>query len=525
MANTFQGSEPSLKETLDGLLKVGVRRRWWILVTATAVTFATLFFLTLLPNRFRSEATLLVTQQQVPERYVLPTSTIDVRAALQATTEEVLSRSRLLSIIDEFNLYPNRRASLSPEGLLALMRNDIEIVPIDNEDGSGKGINSFKISFTGTSPELARQVTTKLTSLFIVQNLETREHQATTTTTFLEEQLEAAKLKLDESEKEVGSYKLKHLGELPEQEQGNLAILAGMQGELQNTLSSLNRAREQRQYLESLSDNRGLTIQGDLIRLREQRDTLLLRYTPEYPAVKRLDVKISQTEALLNTLKRDPQTGDLEPNLARRQPSSSVGVADDVSAAQISGQLEANRLEIENLSKNERRLETGIAEYQSRLNQTPVREQELAGMLRNYELLKQDYADLLNKKLQSEMAGNLEKRQEGQQFRLVDQPSLPTVPTSPNRIKISLGGIAGGLGLGLAIAFFMEMRDRSYHTEDDVTKDLGLPLVIGVPLLLTVQEQRFRARRRRLEWTLGSGLVLAAFAAEIFELYLYRHFQ
>jgi succinoglycan biosynthesis transport protein ExoP len=513
-------AEPSLNQTFDRLRSIVVRRRWWILLAASGTTFATLFLLSLLPNRYRSEATLLVTQQQVPERYVLPTTTTDIRAALQATTEEVLSRARMLGIIDEFGLYAGTKARLSPEGLLARMRSNIEIVPIDGPEGPGRGVNSFKISFTGTSPEQAREVTSRLTSLFIQQNTETREHQATTTTTFLQEQLEAARLKLEVSEKEVGDYKLHHLGELPEQQQGNLAILTGMQGQLQNTLSSLNRAREQRQYLESLSDNSGLVVQGDLARLQSQKEDLLLRYTPEYPAVKRLDRKIAQTEALLKMARKSETP---ESRTASSDPS--LGITADASMAQVNGQLEANRLEINNLTKDERRLEAAIEEYQSRLNQTPVREQELAGMLRNYELLKQDYADLLSKKMQSELAGNLEKRQEGQQFRLVDQASLPTLPASPNRVKLSLGGIAAGLGLGLALAFLMEMRDSSFHTEEELTERLGgLPLVIALPMLLTPSEQLSRARKRRLEWTVGSGLALAVFAAEMCELYLYRHF-
>jgi succinoglycan biosynthesis transport protein ExoP len=251
---------------------------------------------------------------------------------------------------------------------------------------------------------------------------------------------------------------------------------------------------------------------------------LLLRYTAEYPAIKRLDVKIAQTEALLKTLKTS-QTADAPQSAASRHAASELGVAEDTSIAQINGQLESNRLEIENLTKDQKRLEITIAQYQNRLNQSPVREQELAGMLRNYELLKLDYADLLNKKMQSELASNLEKRQEGQQFRLVDQPSLPTVPASPNRVKISLGGVAAGLGLGLALAFLMEFRDRSFHAEEDLSQRFSLPLVIGVPLLLTPLEQRSRNVRRSAEWALGSGLALFIVAAEFYELYLYRHLQ
>jgi capsular polysaccharide biosynthesis protein len=137
--------------------------------------------------------------------------------------------------------------------------------------------------------------------------------------------------------------------------------------------------------------------------------------------------------------------------------------------------------------------------------------------------LKQDYADLLSKKMQSELAGNLEKRQEGQQFRLVDRPSLPTVPSSPNRVKISLGGAAGGVCLGLALAFLIDIRDRSFHSEEDLTQRFALPLVLGVPLMLTASEERARTWKRAFEWMVGSGLALTLFAVEFYEFYIYRN--
>lgn len=514
--------EGSLNESLDNLWSTIVRRRWWILIAVGAVTLATLVALAILPNRYRSEATLLVVDQQVPERFVPPTSSTDIRDALQATTQEVLSRPRLLAIIDEFGLYAKQAKRLSPDGMLLLMQRDIDIEPVAGA-AQGRTISSFKISFIADTPQLAQAVTNRLTSLFIEQHLETREHQATTTTQFLEDQLDTAKSKLEQAEKQVGDYKLSHLGELPEQQQGNVTILGGLQSELQGTLSSLNRAREQRQYLESMSDNRGLMIQGDLARLQSQREALLARYTPEYPAIKRLDEKIAQTEALFKTL-RDSQTSGIPPAKTDKLPNSELGIAEDTSIAQLNGQLEANRLEIENLTKDKQRLENSIAQYQNRINQTPVREQEIAGMLRNYELLKQDYADLLKKKMQSELAGDLEKRQEGQQFRLVDQATLPSLPASPDRVKISLGGMAAGLGLGLGLAFLTETRDRSFHSADELSRRFPMPLVIGIPVMLTPVEQRSQFIRRNFEWVLGSGLALVVAVAECYELFLYKHF-
>ena len=235
-----------------------------------------------------------------------------------------------------------------------------------------------------------------MTSLFIEQNLETREHQATTTTSFLREQLEAAKNKLAEAEEQVRSFKMQHLGELPEQQTGNVAILAGLQSQLQNTMASLNRAREQRGYLESLSEYRILAIQGELTRLQSEKATLLDQYTPQYPAVEKINEKIAQKKAALNSL-RVPQTPGTEKAPVDTSPLSAIAVEEDASLAQLRGQAEANRLEIENLSKDEQRLKDAISQYQTRLNATPMREQQIAGILRNYDLLKQDYAELLNK--------------------------------------------------------------------------------------------------------------------------------
>jgi len=512
--------EANLNKTLNHGFGIITRHRWWIILIASSAIFASFFALSMMPNRYTSEATLLVVQQQVPQRYVLPTTTTDIGEALQATTQEVLSRTRLLGIIDEFGLYARER-NRSPEGLLELMRRDINIQPL--ESTTGKDVNSFKISFVANSPQLAQEVTSKLTSLFIEQNLETREHQATTTTDFLREQLEAVRSKLADSEEQVRAFKMQHLGELPEQQAGNLAIMAGLQSQLQNTMASLSRADEQREYLESLSDYRALTVANDLNRLKSEKAKLLDHYTPQYPAVMKLNERIAQTESSLKSLEAWRTPGTVASSPADTPSTSAIAPGEDTSLAQLRSQLEANRLEIQNLSKDEKRLKDEVDQYQSRLNATPVREQQLAGILRNYEQLKQDYLDLLAKESQSQMAADLEKRQEGQQFRLIDRPSLPTVPSSPSRTKISLGGAAGGIGLGLAIAFLMDIKDRSFHSEEDLSQLFALPLVVGVPLILTSQEERSRARRRAFEWVAGSGLVIAILLGQLYELYVYRH--
>jgi hypothetical protein len=182
--------------------------------------------------------------------------------------------------------------------------------------------------------------------------------------------------------------------------------------------------------------------------------------------------------------------------------------------------LEANRAEVENLTKDANQLKEKIARYQERLNATPVREQQLAGMLRDYELLKLNYADLLKKQQESGLAVSLEKHQEGQQFRVVDPASLPTIPSSPKRLKISLAGAAAGLFLGLALAFLVDMRNRPFYTEKELGQQFPSPLVVGLPLLLTPVQRRMQGWRWAFEALAGCIVVAVMCVAEF---YIYRH--
>ena len=532
--------ESGFNETLDRLLRLVARRRWWILSAASCTSLATAVVLSVLPNHYSSEATLLVIEQQVPQRYVTPTTTTDVSEALQAMTQEVLSRTRLQGIIEEFGLYAGAKRRMAQEEILESMRRNIEITPLASGPQQ-RNVNAFKISYVADSPVLAQQVTSRLTTLFISENLKTREDQATNTTKFLQKQLETAKAELATQEERVRDYKTRHLGELPEQQQGNLAILAGLQTQLQNTAGSLSRAQQQRVYLESLlSGYRSLaargqavpgstgvtrvaspieTAQSELARLRSERAKLVVTYTANHPDVVRTDLEIARAEVLIERLRAEEVQ---EAKKVQSQPvQAPAGDSEaESSLAQVKSQLEANRLEIENLSKDQERLKATITQYQDRLNQTPVREQQLSAILRDHELLKQDYADLLSKKLQAQLATSLEKQQAGQQFRLVDPPSLPTVPVSPKRVKISLGGIAGGIALGLLLAFVAEGRDHFLHTEKSARQRFAVPLVVGVPLLLTPAETRVRAWKGAFEWFAGSVLVMVVLVAEF---YVYQH--
>jgi polysaccharide chain length determinant protein (PEP-CTERM system associated) len=537
MPNEELERESSLGEILERVRHIVIRRRWWIVLPTCGAILLTMAVLRILSNRYTSQATLLVVQQQVPQRYVTPNSTTDVVSELEAMKQEILARPRLTDIIREFGLYPKATKRQAPEQVLELLTHDIDIQPILGGP-QGRDLSGFKIAFTAENPVVAQQVTSRLTSLFIQENLKRGEAQDANTTSFLREQLEAARAKLTAQEQHVRDFKMQFLGELPEQQSGNLAILAGLQTQLQTTMGTLSRAQQQRVYLQSLLSGyeamsaRNTPLPGsndvtriidpvaaaeaDLAHVKLDRDRMLIVFGSKHPEALKAEGQVAAAEAALKRLKgAAPATQKAASPVT--QPDKPT---DQPAVAQIKSQLEANRVELDQLAKDETRLRADLERYQNRLNLTPVREQQLTGILRDYDLQKKEYEDLLSKEQQSQLATNLGRDQRGQQFRLVEPPSLPAIPSSPKRLNINLGGVVGGLVLGLALAFLRDMADRSFHTEKELSQRFSMSLVVGVPLLLTPGEGRKRTWKAAFEWSAGCVLALALCAAEY---YSYRH--
>jgi polysaccharide biosynthesis transport protein len=544
-------AESNIGDLLEQVRGTILRRRWWIICTACIVPVLTLAVLSFVPNRYKSEATLVVVQQQVPQRYVTPNSTTDITSELQAMKQEVLSRSRLQEIIRKFGLYPKETARLAPEQVMETMLHDIEIQPLESAP-TRKDFDAFKITFTADSPTTAQQVTSTLTSLFIQENLKTREAQATNTTNFLDEQLQLAKTKLSEQEEKLREFKTQYLGELPEQQQGNLGILTSLQAQLQNTMATMSRAQEQRVYLESLLSGYQARIaarpegsvplapgadgtrrispveaaQAEVLKLETERASLLSRFTTKHPDVIRNERELTSARSVLERAKEKLVQTELavdqtDSKEGTKPPiSTAASITDEPAVAQLKSQLEANRLEMENLAKDEAKFKAGLLEYEKRLNLTPVREQQLTSILREYDLQKQNYTDLLGKELQSKLATNLEKQQGGQQFRLIDPPSLPVVPSSPKRDKVNIGGLIGGVVLGLILAFVMELKDSFFYSEKQLSKRFSIPIMVSIPSLPTPSENRWRNWKRSFEWLAGCIVLLIVCATEF---YVFKH--
>jgi polysaccharide chain length determinant protein (PEP-CTERM system associated) len=494
--------ENNISDTIEQVLGIVTRGRWWILGAACCIPVAVVAVAMSLPDQYFSQATLLVVPQQISQRYVESDNTTTIPAAVQAMTLEVLSTGQLIRIIDDFGLYDDPK-----EQAMSLrvdrMRKEVEIDPLETTPGHGD-FNAFTISFTATTPRLAQEVTSRLTSLFIEQNQRAQGEKAANTTKFLSDQLDAAKQRLAAQDQRLQAFKTSNLGELLPQQQANLMALTDSRAKLGTVAASLLQAQKQQLSVESALNER-------LSRLQSNRTEMLARFTEKYPPVVEKDREIAKVQVVLARVRAGTSTPG---------KSEDADTPDDPALAGVIQQAEANIAEIESLSRQQDQLQADCRQYQARLNLTPVGEQQLAEILREDELFKQDYENLEKQKIQSRMTTSLEENQQGQQFRLVDPPTLPLKPSGPKRLKISLGGMAGGVAMGLVLAFLMDIRTGSFHSERALSRSISLPLVLGVPLVLTPGERHARGWRIAFEWLVGSAMTLAMFAAEF---YVFRH--
>ena len=507
------GEKPALN--FQDFLITARRRRWWLvlpLFLSWALVMSTAWFIT---PKYRSETVIIVEQQKVPEQYVVANVANDLQQRLQSMTQQILSRTRLLGIINSFHLYSKNQKPGDPDSLVKTMRDDIKI-DLVQAPGRPWELSAFKISYSASTASLAQQVTNELTSLFIEENLRNRQQLSENTTQFLENQLDEARKNLADQEERLREFKSKYLGELPEQLQTNIQILSGLQTRLQAATDALDQAHQQKLYLESLlnqyktfrtqfaakrddSEVSPLTLDEELDKLRAQLADLSARYTQKHPDVLRIKHQIAVEERLKQELEANMKSASLEDSSLG--PAKSLADLQAISPMlQIEGQVKSNGLEIENRKQEVRTLERQIEAYQTHLNLTPVREQQLAAITRDHEQSRTNYESLLNKKMQSEMATNLEKRQEGEQFRIIDPPSLPQKPYSPDRFKLSLLGLLFGAVLSIGLTAFIENTDGCIYSEEDLRSVTPVPVLGAVPVLQTATEQQRSLWHRRLEF-------------------------
>ena len=509
---------PGRKYTPDDILRIALRGKWLIVLPFAVGIIGSQFAARRLPHLYRSETLIQVMPQQIPESIVKSTVTARLEERLPAISEQIMSRSRLERIISDFDLYRVERGRGVMEDVITKMRADIKGPTL-------VGKESFRLNYVSHDPYVAQQVTARLASLYIDENRRHRADQAEETNKFLEQQLADAKRELLEGERKLADYERQHAGQLPSERPTNLQAIANAQMQLQSVSESINRARERRLLVErELADARTIspspvapeaspstgppTITQQLQAARARLEAYKLQYTADHPDVRALERSIRDLEGRAQEEVRHPA-----------QPTVATAVSPAEAARQkrirdLSAELEvidhhigANQLEESNLKSR-------ISDYQAKVDAVPTRQAELVELTRDYDTLRKTYNDLLTKQQDAKLGANLERREGAEQFQILDPASLPEKPYNHLlRMEVAAGGALGGLLLGLALVAFLEYRDSSFKSEQEIVRILNLPVLALVPVLVQEHERRVLQRRSIFGLALALVVVIVSSAA------------
>jgi polysaccharide chain length determinant protein (PEP-CTERM system associated) len=485
--------------------------RGWIFLGTVIFFLAGTTFVLLLPDHYKATTTILVDPQKVPEKYVSPTVNSDPAQRLSTISQQVLSATRLQQIIDDMQLYPELRGKVPREELIDLMRKDITITV---KQGSSAGLSAFTIEYEGRQREIVAKVANQLAASFIEWNVKNREQQAQDTTEFLDSQLAEAKKNLEEQEAKVSAFKLRHLGEMPEQQSANLQALSQLQTQFQANVEALNRLEVERTLLSRglESSNSGTVkatpvterarLEAERQQLKAQLQELQSRYTSAHPEVVNVAANLQRVEDRLKALPPDPPA-------ASAQDNNSLAV-----------RLQLLDRETKRLNDEQARLTQQMNSYRGKVDAVPVVEQQMAELNRNYGVSKDHYQSLLDKTFSAGMAADLERRQQAEHFTILDLAQVPERPFKPKRQLMILAVLVGALALSLGLAYLQDMLNGTLKME----RELKALLPAGVPLLAAVPKLQDSAdKRRAIRFAVVAAVVtVVGFALEAV-LYLRLH--
>jgi polysaccharide chain length determinant protein (PEP-CTERM system associated) len=465
-----------------------LRRRWPLILTLGILGSVCGYMVSrYLPKRYTSQTLVLVQQPTVPVDYVRPVVSQDITQRMAAMQQQILSRTRLQPIIQQFGLYQKDAARVPEDQLVENLRKAITVSPVLNMAGTGGGLPGFTVSVTLDDPHLAQQICSSITSMFMEKNLQLRQEQAEDTTQFLGKQLEQAKTNLDEQDSKLADFERRYMGSLPDEQQTNFNILVGLTSQLEGTRSALDRAQQDKAYYESVLSQQLTATQANpggalpdptmeqrLAALEQSLQVLRSKYTDSYPDV----AKIKNDIAVL----KETMAHSEKPNTT--PPDNSEKAVEPPQVRQLREQIRLLDEAVKRQELQQKQMQDKIDVYEGRLQAVPAIEQEYKELTRDYQTALDFYNDLLRKRTQSVMATDLERRQQGEQFLVLDPANLPERPSYPNKRLFAFGGFAGGLSLGVAIAALFEFRDSSsVRSELDVESSTRLPVLATIPLL------------------------------------------
>lgn len=509
---------PGKKYHPEDFLRVFLVRKWLFIVPFITVALATALVVNFLPDRYRSKAYVQVVPPRIPSDLIKSNPRVNLDARLNNMVPKVLSRSRLESLISEYNLYPEERRSgeLMEDVTDRMLNRDIVVEPVRG--------NTFQVAYESQDRVTALRVTAKIAQLFIDESYRDRGLYTQGTSQFIESQLEETRGKLIAHERKLEEYRRLYAGELPTQMTSNLTGANNAQMQLQSTNEGLNRDRDRLQALEREqndlaaqqatpaglpvvvdSEGGGGTAAQQLDAARRQLRQMELRLKPEHPDIVR-------AKRIIADLEQKAEAEALQTPVSAAGGASPADKARQQRLAELKNSIDTLRTQIARRERDAEATRDALARYQARAEAAPKHETELIELNRDYDTLRALYSDLLKKSQESQMAAALETQQIGEQFRLLEPARAPERPISPNRPQLDLLGVLGGLALGLAFVALAEYRDTTFKTEEDVMTSLSLPVLAMIPNMVTRTERRVR-RRRRVMMSVTAVLVALAVAA------------
>jgi len=503
------------------------------LVVAVVVAF-------LYPDTYVSSAVMRITPQQISDRLVPTVVNMQMQQRLQQMQQEILSRSSLAELIQRpaLDLYKKERARLPMEDIVQDMRNKIRIQPVEVNAGQGRITSAFTITFPYPDRFKAQAVVRELVTKFTESNVTVQRNQATATTNFLQDELKAAREKMDAKEAEITKFKAENLGRLPEQFQSNVAQLQSLQMQLSNANESLSRNQQQKLQLETQLQNYNtqvnyynalaedsVTVAGPAAVRNEKLNNLNTRIMDMQSRIAAMgemmtkdnpDMKAAQAQ--LASLEKQKLEADRE-DTAQQTAAASTPQIKKVPNLQnqkmvqdLQGSIAVLKTEMQNINlqmddklKNVAELNRQIAGYQARIESSPQLEQQYAALMRDYGLDKQTYEEMSKRSEQSETAKDLEEHKAGENLEVLDPASDPTSPSEPNRLQMAAMGTGLGLMIGVVLAGAKEMKNTSLKNLKDVRAYTNLPVLSSIPLLENALLVR---RKRRLQWLAWSSAII-----------------
>ncbi len=527
MADQFQSQMP-IKP--DQILEIIIRRRWFILIPFCITLTLGLFHTLTAGKTYEATTLILVQPQRVPTNYVRSVVTSTINERISTISQQILSRSNLEKIIDQFGLFQDAKG-VYLEDKVNTLRKQVQV----KIERTRSDAEAFSIVFKGSEPQTVMRIANTLASFFMDENLKVREAQAVGTSEFLDSELEKTRKNLEEREKQLAEYRSQYMGGLPDEVESNLRTLDRLQLQMTAKNESLRQARNALAMLESqITQSREMASQTTndpfssmdfeensigssedeqkLALAQKEYEVLLLKYTDKHPDARKIKKIIDKLEKSIEENKQKaaeakPETDD---KAAKSGPGDITTQMPNFAGMQQGAQLKQIKTEIQKIESDLSNIEQQMKQYQVKVADTPKRQLELQSLQRDYTNIQTIFNSLLDRKLEAELSVNMEKKQKGEQFRILDHARLPERPISPNVKWLFLLSIASGLGIGAGIIFLLEIFDSSIRREEQIEKDLGLKILAAIPPMKWPQD-RMKMKIQRIIFACFSAYAVVFF--------------